>query len=106
MVACSGARRHVRADMRRKQAVRALASVPSEPAATPAEDLEGREHISHLRTAVVSLPPKLREAYVFVYMEGIPGREVAELLGVHEGTIWKRLHLARARLEAALEGAL
>jgi len=41
---------------------------------------------------------------VLVYLEGIAGGEVARLLGVREGTIWKRLFQARARLRESLGG--
>ena len=37
-------------------------------------------------------------------VEEIPGVEVAEVLGVPEGTLWRRLHQARRALRAALDG--
>lgn len=36
-------------------------------------------------------------------LEGLSHREIAEVLGVPEGTVWSRLQAARKRLAAALE---
>ena len=68
------------------------------------EDVLARERVLAMRRAITALPVALREAFVLVYLEGIPGSEVAALLEVREGTIWDRLHEARARLRVALEG--
>jgi RNA polymerase sigma-70 factor (ECF subfamily) len=35
-------------------------------------------------------------------LDGLRHREVAEILGVAEGTVWSRLHQARRRLAALL----
>jgi RNA polymerase sigma-70 factor (ECF subfamily) len=37
-------------------------------------------------------------------LEQVPGVEVARALGVPEGTIWRRLHVARKAVRAAVEG--
>ena len=63
-----------------------------------------RERAAELRAAIVALPLKLREAFVLVYLEGLSGAEVAGMLGAREGTIWKRLHQARAALRERLKG--
>jgi RNA polymerase sigma factor (sigma-70 family) len=102
-VANNVARHHVRTEIRRRrlsEAVAADARTPSDATATILE----RERAERLRQAIAGLPPKLREVFVLVYLEGVPGPEVADLLGVREGTIWKRLHEARAHLRATLEG--
>lgn len=102
-VAANVARHHVRAEVRRRRVSEAVAAEPPRIVDGPDQVLS-RERVDRLAAAVAGLPPRLREAFVLVYLEGVPGREVAALLGTREGTIWKRLHLARARLREALRG--
>ena len=103
-VANNVARHHVRSEMRRKRLASAFAEQrPGEPGDGSDPALE-RERANRLQSAIAALPGTLREAFVLVYLEGIPGGEVATLLGVREGTIWKRLFQARAQLRASLGG--
>lgn len=102
-VASNVARHHVRSEMRRKRLASAFAGERPAAADTTAEVLE-RERAARLQAAIAALPDALRQAFVLVYLEGIAGGEVAALLGVREGTIWKRLFLARERLRKSLGG--
>jgi RNA polymerase sigma-70 factor (ECF subfamily) len=102
-VASNVARHHVRAEMRRKRLSVAVAEVRRDTA-DATDDVLARERAAALRRAIATLPATLRETFVLVYLEGIAGAEVAELLGVREGTVWNRLHEARALLREALEG--
>jgi RNA polymerase sigma factor (sigma-70 family) len=102
-IANNTARHHVRSEIRRRRLSDAAAlEVVAET--TPSSSVLARERAACLQAAIVALPPKLRETFVLVYLEGLSGPEVAQLLGAREGTIWKRLHEARTRLRAALEG--
>jgi RNA polymerase sigma-70 factor (ECF subfamily) len=101
-VANNAARHHIRSEVRRR---RALAAVAEAARISPATDEPDRERSAMLRDAIAALPPKLREAFVLVYLEEVPGRDAARALGVREGTLWKRLHQARARLRELLGGA-
>jgi RNA polymerase sigma-70 factor, ECF subfamily len=56
--------------------------------------------------AVDALPEKLRVVVVLGAIEGHGTRDLAELLGVPEGTIKSRLHLARKRLVEELRWAV
>ena len=106
-IANNTARHHVRTELRRKRlatTATAEASV-APPGADPSGDAIDREQVARLRGAVLALAPKLREAFVLVYLEGLSGAEAARALDVREGTVWKRLHEARAVLRALLEGA-
>jgi RNA polymerase sigma-70 factor (ECF subfamily) len=104
-VANNVARHHVRSEVRRKRLASAFAEEQKGgPAANTAAEVVERERAVRLQAAIAALPDKLREAFVLVYLEGIAGGEVARLLGVREGTIWKRLFLARARLRESLGG--
>lgn len=104
-VANNVARHHVRSEVRRKRLASAFAEERKGGlAADTAAEVMERERAARLQAAIASLPDKLREAFVLVYLEGIAGGEVARLLGVREGTIWKRLFQARARLRESLGG--
>lgn len=106
-IANNTARHHVRTEVRRRRLSEAAtleALAPSSPS-DPSRDVADRQRATQLADAIVALPPKLRETFVLVYLEGLPGSEVAHVLDTREGTIWKRLHEARAKLRVLLEGA-
>ncbi len=103
-VANNVARHHVRSEVRRKRLGAEVASSREFDSGDAGADVLSRERAKRLHDAILLLPPKLRETFVLVYLEGLPGREVAEILGAREGTVWKRLHEARAQLRQSLEG--
>jgi RNA polymerase sigma-70 factor, ECF subfamily len=85
---------------------RELASVDLASAPT-AEDLTAsREFQRHLERAIDELPKKLRLALILAAIEGHDLREVARLLGLPEGTVKSRLHLARKQLAEKLRWAV
>ncbi len=102
-VAANVARHHVRTEVRHRRKLAAVAALPDPRPPDVDDEAIARERAARLTDAIAQLPPKLREAFVLVYLENHPGREVAAMLGVREGTIWKRLHQARSRLRALLE---
>jgi RNA polymerase sigma-70 factor, ECF subfamily len=65
---------------------------------TPLEEIEQREQIARLYQALDRLPDDQRTALILFEIEGLPGDEVAELLGLTIGAVWVRLHRGRARL--------
>jgi RNA polymerase sigma-70 factor, ECF subfamily len=58
-----------------------------------------------LERALALLPPGCRAVFVLHDIEGCEHREVAELLGVSDGTSKSQLHKARLRLRALLGAA-
>ena len=58
-----------------------------------------------LERALQLLPPGCRAVFVLHDVEGCEHREVAELLGVSDGTSKSQLHKARVRLRALLKGS-
>jgi len=105
-VASNVVRHHVRSEVRRKRAAQAIAAETGSATVDGSTQVLTRERAARLREAIADLPPRLREAFVLVYLEGISGRDAAAVLGTREGTIWKRLYQARARLRECLEGVL
>jgi RNA polymerase sigma-70 factor (ECF subfamily) len=65
---------------------------------TPHEEIERRERHLRLYRALDQLPDAYRTALILYEIEGIPGDELAALLGVSLGTLWVRLHRGRAKL--------
>ena len=59
---------------------------------------EAREFQTRVRREIDRLPEKLREALLLCAIEGLDSSAVSELLGIPEGTVRSRLHLARKQL--------
>ena len=57
-----------------------------------------------LERAIARLPPGCRAAFLLHDVEGLEHREVAEVLGVSEGTSKSQVHKARMKLRALLGG--
>lgn len=62
-------------------------------------ELQDREQESAVRQAVLTLPPKYRDAIVLFYFEEKNLAETATVLGLPEGTVKARLHRARQLLK-------
>lgn len=77
---------------------------PDEPEApgTPDEAVERRRLCARLDVLLAGLEPSLKEVVVLSYCAGLPRREVAEALGLPEGTVASRLRRAHAVLAGAL----
>ncbi len=107
-IALNVARRYKRGNARRRRVISDAAGAdrPSDVPARerPDESVENRELLAAVERAIHGLPPALREAFVACEIEELPGAEVARLLGIPEGTLWRRLHDARKALRAALGG--
>ena len=73
-------------------------------AATPLEDLVERERRQLVRDAVGRLRPIDRDALEAFYLKGKSLVEIAEEFEIPIGTVKRRLHVARHRLEESLRG--
>ncbi|MCS6969432.1 MAG: sigma-70 family RNA polymerase sigma factor [Planctomycetota bacterium] len=80
-------------------------------AAAPAREAPDEEHRRYLRqrvqAALAALPAGQREVFVLACDQGLPYRDIAEILGIPEGTVKSRMHHAvralRDRLADLLE---
>ncbi len=90
---------------RKSRSRRSMEQVPEDaPAATlsPERSAERAETSRRVRTAMTGLPERQRLVMAMIELEGFSGPEVAEILGMPEGTVRWLLHSARKALRAAL----
>ena len=102
-VAANVARHQLRSERRRRahqaRYVERLAAVPCRPD----EEAERRELLGRVAAALAALPHHQQVAFILCDLEQVPGVEVARVLRVPEGTLWRRLHVARKAVRAAVE---
>jgi RNA polymerase sigma-70 factor (ECF subfamily) len=63
-----------------------------------------RQESSRLLAAMARLSAEHRAVLSLFALEGLSHAQIAAVLGIPEGTVWSRLHLARKKLMAATEG--
>lgn len=82
-----------------------LQGAPAEASAEhgPEDALDREERVRAGQEALASLDPEHRAVFVMFEVEGMSGKDIAELLDVPLGTVHSRLHSARRTLAAALE---
>ncbi len=78
------------------------AEEPVDGAASIEEDLLQRADAMRLSRALDELPTEFREVVVLRELEELSYREIAEVVGIPEGTVMSRLSRARHRLQGAL----
>jgi RNA polymerase sigma-70 factor (ECF subfamily) len=72
-------------------------------AALPSDDpFAARQEQDHVWHALSQLSVEHRTVLGLFAVEGLDHREIADVLGIPEGTVWSRLHLARKRLAKLL----
>jgi RNA polymerase sigma-70 factor (ECF subfamily) len=65
--------------------------------------LIAREELAIVRRALAGMPGEQREVLELAVIEGLPYEQIAERLGVPEGTIKTRVSRARAKLRRGIE---
>jgi RNA polymerase sigma factor (sigma-70 family) len=81
----------------------AFGAAPAPSPRTPEESTSLAEEEELLRAAVARLSDERRLVLVMVEWNGMSGVEVARILDTPVGTVWRRLHEARAELRSAVE---
>jgi RNA polymerase sigma-70 factor (ECF subfamily) len=84
----------------RRPSTEPLQFEPAVEARNPAID---RERSRLLRRALARLSFEHRTVLALFSLDGLSHREIAETLGIPEGTVWSRLHLARKNLSVELK---
>jgi RNA polymerase sigma-70 factor (ECF subfamily) len=75
---------------------------PASPGSNPHRALEDRDRRSFLRRGLEALPSKLREAVVLRDLQGLSYQEMADRLGLPEGTVKSRINRGREELSRLL----
>jgi RNA polymerase sigma-70 factor (ECF subfamily) len=105
-IALNLARHHIRGESRRRSAMNAVAERhPKHDGRSPDDQAASRQMLARLQEGFDELPHDLRTVFALCDLEGMRGVDVAKTLRVPEGTIWRRLHEARVRLRARMNGA-
>ena len=71
--------------------------------AGPSESAEQVDAANRILRAIASLPPPQRAVVSLTALEELSQVDVAEVLGIPVGTVYSRLHEARARLRERLD---
>jgi len=79
---------------------------PQQELRSPGDEVEAAEAAGVVRAAVRLLPDSQRQVVELAYFGGLSYREVAQAVGIPEGTAKSRLRLALAKLESALDRQL
>jgi RNA polymerase sigma-70 factor, ECF subfamily len=103
-IAVNVVRHHHRSEGRRTATLHKLATVSGRAQTQPDAAAERGQLVEHLERALATLAPPLREAYVLCVIEELSAKEAASALGTSEGSVWRRVHEARAAIRSALEG--
>jgi RNA polymerase sigma-70 factor, ECF subfamily len=98
-IAANLVRDHARRESRRIRALSAVVTWSRDEL-----DAVDRERLGRIPDAIDALPHDLKAALVLVDLEGQSSREAAAALGVPEGTVWRRVFVARRRVRAHVEG--
>jgi RNA polymerase sigma-70 factor, ECF subfamily len=103
-IAVNVMRHHVRGEVRRRALLTAaIDDFSQQAAARPDEDATRRQLMARLERGLSELPQDMQLAFSMCELEGLKGVEAARILGMREGTLWRKLHEARLRLRDALE---
>jgi RNA polymerase sigma-70 factor (ECF subfamily) len=79
------------------------APLDQDPAIETPDPALQRERRRLLVRALTRLSADHRAVLALFSLEGLSHREIAETLGIPEGTVWSRLHIARKRLASELK---
>jgi RNA polymerase sigma-70 factor (ECF subfamily) len=74
----------------------------AQPSHDPAPALEARDTLWRVAFAISRMSEAKRLVVLMAETEGMSGPEIAQALGIPLGTVWTRLHAARAELRAAV----
>jgi RNA polymerase sigma-70 factor (sigma-E family) len=95
-----------RSAMRRRRTVRSFLARTAQPDPSPPADVgvDAARMRNEVLAALAALPPRMREVLVLRYWSELPEHQIAQTLGISEGTVKSTVSRALARLEKTLGG--
>lgn len=102
-IAANLVRNHYRGVQRKQRAHGSLQVMPRRPPTDPGEAVSREQQRQWIARAIERLTPALRETYVLCVIEEVPAKEAAQVLGVREASLYRRLSDARNAIRAAIE---
>ena len=102
-IALNQARNLIRSRVRAREHAPGLRATGPQQTESAEGLLADAEQMARLRQAIRELPDIQREALSLCELQELPAREVSALLSVPAGTLWRRLHDARASLRQQLD---
>jgi RNA polymerase sigma-70 factor, ECF subfamily len=102
-IVINSALNHLRARKRRgrREPAEAAEAVPA-PESDPAQRTESREEAREVLDALTELSPTLRVTLLMATLEDMPYKDIAQTLGIPEGTVAWRVNQARKTLRKRL----
>jgi RNA polymerase sigma-70 factor (ECF subfamily) len=92
---------HRRSRARQRRLHEAFEAEPSRAdGGNPEADAARAQALARAWEHLMAIAPKKRTVYVLHELEGVPGAEIAQALGIPEATVWTRLYHARRELAA------
>lgn len=101
-VAANVARHHQRSEQRRRVNQAQASAMPTQQANQPDAEVDRRRLLLRIADVLATLPHDQQVAFILCDLEQLPGVEVARVFEIPEGTLWRRLHMARKALRAGL----
>jgi len=93
------AARHAIRMGRRRRSRELMRTLMLKEAPAPIVDpMEKSSHAATLDKLLAKLPPKKRAVLVLFEIEGLSAKEISDVVGCPENTVWSRLHHARSEL--------
>jgi RNA polymerase sigma-70 factor (ECF subfamily) len=95
------ARHAIRMGRRRRSRELMRLTMLKEKPPTAIDPSERSTHVATLDRMLSKLPPKKRTVLVLFEIEGLSAKEISDVVGCPENTVWSRLHHARAEMVKA-----
>lgn len=71
----------------------------------PPPEMQSDQEVARIIDAINRLAPESRVVLHMFALKGMAHRQISDVLGIPEGTVWSRLHRARRELKDALQSA-
>jgi len=94
-------RHHWRSSRRYRSALSRSEDAGRSVPATPDQSLQRLRNGRLIAQCVLTLSEAQREVFVLFELQGLDGKQIAEILDIPSNTVWTRLHRARAAFRKA-----